>query len=84
MNSHIRYPVAAQEAGVQGRVIVQFVVEKNGSVGQVKVTRSCGDAALDREALRVVKTLKRFTPAKLNGQPVRAWYTIPVSFKLSN
>ena len=81
LSSHIQYPAMAQENNVQGRVVVQFVVEKDGRVGEVKVVRSV-DKDLDREAVRVCKTLPKFTPGRQNGQPVRVWYTLPVSFKL--
>lgn len=79
--NHIKYPAMAQENGVQGRVVVQFVVKTDGSIGDVKVVRS-KDPDLDKEAVRVVKTFPNFTPGKMNGQPVNVWYTLPVSFKL--
>lgn len=81
ISSHIRYPAAAQENGIQGRVTVQFVVTKTGSIGEVKVVRS-KDPDLDREAIRVVKTLPKFNPGRMNGQPVSVWYTLPINFKL--
>ncbi len=81
LNSHIRYPSAAAESGAQGRVIVQFVVNKDGSVGQAKVVRGV-HPALDAEALRVVRTLPRFNPGRQGGQPVSVWYSLPVSFRL--
>ncbi|MBQ7691782.1 MAG: energy transducer TonB [Muribaculaceae bacterium] len=81
LSSHIQYPVMAQENNVQGRVVVQFVVEKDGHVGEVKVVRSV-DKDLDKEAIRVCKSLPKFTPGRQNGQPVRVWYTLPVNFKL--
>ena len=81
LGSHIRYPEMAAQNNIQGRVIVQFVVEKNGSVGQVKVVRG-KDPDLDKEAVRVVKSLPNFIPGKMNGQAVRVWYTLPINFKL--
>ena len=81
LSSHINYPPMAAENNVQGKVLLQFVVEKDGKVGEVKVVRSV-DKDLDREAVRVVKTLPKFTPGRQNGQPVRVWYTLPVQFKL--
>lgn len=81
--SHIKYPTIAQENGIQGRVVVQFVVTKTGSVGQVKVVRG-KDPELDKEAVRVVKTLPKFTPGKMNGHAVNVWYTLPIQFKLQN
>jgi len=81
LSSHIQYPTMAQENNIQGKVVVQFVVEKDGHVGDVKVVRSV-DKDLDREAVRVCKSLPKFTPGRQNGQAVRVWYTLPVNFKL--
>ena len=81
LSSHINYPPMAAEKNVQGKVTLQFVVEKDGRVGEVNVVRSV-DKDLDNEAIRVVKLLPKFTPGRQNGQPVRVWYTLPVSFKL--
>ncbi len=78
---HIRYPAMAQENNVQGRVVVQFVVTKTGSVGEVKVVRG-KDPDLDKEAVRVVKSLPAFVPGKMNGHAVNVWYTLPIQFKL--
>ncbi len=83
LGSHIKYPQMAAENGVQGRVVVQFVVTKTGSIGEVKVVRG-KDPDLDKEAVRVVKTLPKFNPGKMNGQPVNVWFTLPVNFKLQN
>ena len=79
--SNIKYPVVAQENGVQGRVIVSFVVERDGSISDVKVARSV-DPSLDREAQRVVKSMPRWSPGKQNGSTVRVKYTVPVVFRL--
>ena len=79
---NIKYPVIAQENGIQGRVICQFVIEKNGSVTDIQVVRSSGDASLDKEAERVIKTMPKWKPGKQRGKPVRVKYTIPVSFRL--
>ena len=79
--SHINYPPMAAENGIQGRVIVQFVVDKTGKVGEVKLVRTV-DKDLDNEAVRVCKSLPKFTPGRQNGQPVSVWYTLPVTFKL--
>ena len=81
LQSHINYPPMAAENGVQGKVVVQFVVDKTGRVGEVKVVRSV-DKDLDREAARVCKSLPKFTPGRQNGHPVSVWYTLPVFFKL--
>ena len=79
---NIKYPVIAQENGIQGRVICQFVIEKNGSVTDIQVVRSSGDASLDKEAERVIKTMPKWKPGKQRGKPVRVKYTIPVAFRL--
>ena len=81
LQSHINYPPMAAENNVQGRVVVQFVVDKTGKVGEVKVVRSV-DKDLDKEAARVCASLPKFTPGRQNGQAVSVWYTLPVSFKL--
>ena len=81
LSSHINYPPMAAESNIQGRVVVQFVVDKTGKVGEVTVIRSV-DKELDREAVRVCKSLPKFVPGRQNGQPVSVWYTLPVTFKL--
>ena len=81
LQSHINYPPMAAENNVQGRVVVQFVVDKSGKVGEVKVVRSV-DKDLDKEAVRVCKSLPKFTPGRQNGQAVPVWFTLPVTFKL--
>lgn len=81
LNNNIKYPIVAQENGVQGRVIVSFVVERDGSISDVKVARSV-DPSLDREAQRVVKSMPRWSPGKQNGSTVRVKYTVPVVFRL--
>ena len=79
--SHINYPPMAAEKNIQGKVTVQFVVDKTGKVGEVKVVRSV-DKELDMEAIRVCKSLPKFTPGRQNGQAVSVWYTLPIYFKL--
>ena len=81
LSSNTKYPVVAQENGVQGRVIVSFVVERDGSITDVRVVRS-KDPSLDREASRVVRSMPRWSPGKQNGSTVRVKYTVPVVFKL--
>lgn len=81
LESHINYPPEAAKNNVQGHVIVQFVVKKDGSIGEVKVVRSL-DKDLDKEAIRVIKSLPKFTPGRQDGKAVSVWYTLPVSFKL--
>ena len=81
LSSNTKYPVVAQENGVQGRVTVSFVVERDGSITDVRVVRSV-DPSLDREASRVVKSMPRWSPGKQNGSTVRVKYTVPVVFRL--
>jgi protein TonB len=81
LSKNIKYPVVAEENGVQGRVIVTFVVEKDGSITDVKVVKSV-DPSLDKEAMRVVKSMPKWIPGKQNGAAVRVKYTVPVTFRL--
>lgn len=81
LSNNIKYPTIAEENGVQGRVIVTFVVERDGSITDVKVVRSV-DPSLDREASRVVKGMPQWIPGKQNGKAVRVKYTVPVTFRL--
>lgn len=81
LSKHIKYPVIAEENGIQGRVIVTFVVEKNGSITDVQVIKSV-DPSLDKEAVRVVKSMPHWIPGKQNGSAVRVKYTLPVTFRL--
>lgn len=78
---HIKYPVVAAENGIQGRVVVQFVVERDGSVSQVRVVRGV-DPSLDKEAQRVISSMPKWIPGKQNGQSVRSRFTVPVTFRL--
>ena len=81
LSKNVKYPVVAQENGVQGRVVVSFVVERDGSITDVKVVRSV-DPSLDREAARVVSSMPKWIPGKQNGSTVRVKYNVPVSFRL--
>lgn len=78
---NIKYPTIAQENGVQGRVIVQFVVNSDGTIVDPVVMRSV-DPYLDKEALRVIKMMPKWKPGKQRGKAVRVKYTVPVTFKL--
>ena len=78
---NIKYPTIAQENGVQGRVIVQFVVNQDGSIVDPVVVRSV-DPYLDKEALRVIQMMPKWKPGKQRGKAVRVKYTVPVTFKL--
>ena len=81
LQENIQYPPEAAKNNVQGRVILQFVVDKTGQVGEVKILRSVSEE-LDAEAVRVVKTLPKFEPGRQDGKPVAVWYTLPVSFNI--
>lgn len=81
LSNNIRYPEAAQQNDIQGRVIVKFVVEKDGSIGNVTIAKGV-DKDLDREAIRVVKKMPKWQPGKNNGVAVRSYFTLPVTFKL--
>lgn len=81
LHDNIKYPVVAAENGIQGKVIVQFIVGKNGSISNVKVLRSV-DPSLDKEAVRVVSNMPNWTPGKQNGASVNVRFTLPVTFRL--
>ena len=81
LSSHIKYPVVAEENGIQGRVVCTFVVERNGSITDVRVVKSV-DPSLDKEAVRVIKSMPNWIPGKQNGSAVRVKYTVPVTFRL--
>ncbi len=81
LSKNIKYPVVAEENGVQGRVIVTFVVERDGSITDVKVVKSV-DPSLDKEAARVVRAMPHWIPGKQNGSAVRVKFTVPVTFTL--
>ncbi|ULB33062.1 MULTISPECIES: energy transducer TonB [Proteiniphilum] len=83
LSDNIKYPVIAQENGIQGRVICNFVVERDGSITDVQVVRGV-DPSLDREAVRVIQSMPRWTPGKQRGQAVRVRFTLPVVFRLQN
>ena len=79
---NVKYPVIAQENGIQGRVICQFVVNKDGSIVDVVAVRSSGEPSLDKEAIRVIQSMPKWKPGKQRGKPVRVKYTVPVNFRL--
>lgn len=81
LSTAVKYPRIATENGVQGKVFVNFVVDKNGSISTVKVLRGV-DSALDQEAVRVIKAMPKWIPGKQNGETVRVSYTIPINFIL--
>ena len=81
LSQNLKYPAAAEENGVQGRVFTTFIVECDGSLSNVKITRSV-DPSLDKEAIRLIEAMPRWTPGKQKGKEVRVKYTVPVSFIL--
>ena len=83
LQGNIKYPPEAAKNDIEGRVIVQFIVDKTGQVGEVKVLRPVSEE-LDAEAVRVVKTLPKFEPGRQDGEAVSVWYTLPISFKLQS
>lgn len=80
--SNLVYPTIAQEQGIQGRVSIKFVIEKDGSIGETKVEKSLSPEC-DKAAISAIKKLKKFVPGKQNGKPVRVWYRLPITFRLS-
>ena len=81
LNKNIKYPVVPQEQGIQGKVIIQFVVDRDGTITDPVVVRSV-DPYLDKEALRVIKAMPKWTPGMQRNQAVRVKYTVPVTFRL--
>ena len=81
LGKNIKYPTIAQENGIQGRVVVEFVVNKDGTIVDPRVVRGV-DPSLDKEAIRVKKKKKKWKPGKQGGKPVRVKYTVPVTFRL--
>ena len=82
LSENILYPEIAKEHGIQGRVICQFIVNKNGSITDIEIIRSSGDPSLDKEAIRVIQSMPEWKPGKQRGKAVRVKYTVPVNFKL--
>ncbi len=83
LSQQIRYPEAAQQNDIQGRVVVRFVVEKDGSIGQVTIVKGI-NKDLDSEAIRIVKNMPKWHPGKNNGIPVRSYFNLPVTFRLDS
>lgn len=81
LRNNMHYPQAALEAGIQGRVYVRFIIEKDGSITNAEVLRTI-DPLLNAEALRLVNAMPKWSPAKVDGKPVRFRYTIPISFQI--
>ena len=83
INSHIQYPRMARDNGVQGKVFLKFIVDENGVVSDVQLLRGIG-AGCDEEAMRVVRSLPKWTPGKQNGKPAAVWYKLPIQFTLED
>ena len=81
LKENVKYPPMAAKRKTQGKVVMTFVVDKTGKVGEIKVAKSV-DIYLDTEAIRVCKLLPDFYPARQNGEPVSVWFTLPITFKL--
>ena len=81
LNNNIKYPPVAQENGISGRVVLQFVVNQDGSIVEIEVFRSI-DSSLDKEAIRVVNLMPKWTPGEQRGKPVRVKFTLPIQFRL--
>ena len=82
ISEHVVYPEEAYKNHIEGKVVVQFIIEETGKVGEVRVARSVNED-LDREAVRVMKLLPEFSPGRnAKGEPIKVWYTMPVTFKL--
>lgn len=84
IGENIKYPALAQKNNIQGRVVCQFVIDKDGSVTEVEVVRTSGDISLDAEAVRVVSSMPKWAPGIQRGKAVRVKYTTPINFRLGN
>lgn len=82
MTQNIQYPEEAKRAGIQGKVVVKFLIEKDGTVNHVRVWRGAAPE-LDKEAVRLISAMPKWKPAQLNGEPVIVEYTVPVSFTIN-
>jgi len=82
IKKNLRYPMAAREDGIQGKVVINFIVGSNGEIESAKVTRSV-PGGCDAEALRVVKSMPKWKPGKQNGHAIRVYFTLPISFTLN-
>lgn len=83
LSSNMCYPESAQQNEIEGRVIVRFVIEKDGSIGETKILKSV-EKDIDREAIRLIKSMPHWKPGKINGIPVRSYFNLPVIFRLKN
>ncbi len=83
LNKKIKYPLSAKESGIQGRVVCQFIINQDGSIDDIVVIKSV-DPDLDLEAIRVIKTMPKWKPGKINGETVRVKYTLPILFRITS
>ena len=84
IQENLKYPKQALKKQIQGRSICQFIVEKDGSISHIRVVRSSGNKSLDRAAIRVIKTMPKWTPGRLQGKIVRTHYVLPVNLRIPN
>ena len=84
IQENLKYPKQALKKQIQGRSICQFIVEKDGSISHIQVVRSSGNKSLDRAAIRVIKTMPKWTPGRLQGKIVRTHYVLPVNLRIPN
>jgi protein TonB len=84
IQENLIYPKLALKKQIQGRSICQFIVEKDGSISHIRVVRSSGNKSLDRAAIRVIKTMPKWTPGRLQGKIVRTTYVLPINFRIPN
>ena len=82
LQENIKYPSAALAEKAQGKALVRFVVEKDGSITNTEIIKSTGNIYLDKEALRVASNMPKWKPGMQQGKPVRVFFMLPVSFKL--
>ena len=82
LSHQVTYPEEAQANGIEGRVVCSFVVDTDGSITDVEVTRSSGDASLDQEAVRAVQSMPQWQPAQMDGAPVRVRFSLPINFTI--
>ena len=81
IEEHIQYPADAKQAKIEGRVIVEFIIDKDGSIIEPKIVKGVSDS-LNDEALRLVRSMPRWTPGRQNGKAVQTRYTLPINFRL--
>ena len=81
LSKNIKYPIVAEENGIQGRVLVKIVVKKDGTIDSPTVVKGV-DPSLNKEAIRVVKTMPKWIPGKQKGEPVNVSFTVPVTFRI--